>query len=448
MRFDDYLRHQRDMARMIEQYAAGQPASLVAEISKITGGGDRYGSDSLLGRAIGDRASSLDSVAQYFGAALPSSMSSVTAMIEKQRSSYDNILRLAERNVNAFGTSELFRKLGSDARDQIGYIYTGSRLRDEILSRIDGIHASAKSFHQPTSFAAVTTAMTSWDTIISRISSSPSDVLRSAFANPLAETARFIESSARLFARVEDPRVLSTIEQSLLLADAQLNASAEALDDFAFDTDDEEYVEVVQRRLWVPRIQRRELHEAGIGLHEDIELDDLLVLTPVGRAVLVAREITATLHELLEMQKGGVQILKLTTRFSLACTELHFDVPTNRKSFVAFVDTLYSLLYESAGAGGALRYLKEHGGPFTRDECDVVFVVKLLRNHYLHDPEHGSESDIRRKLRDFRELLASRGLRHLQAPSDYRTLHRVLLDETLAFLRKLTTALRGTSQAP
>lgn len=31
MRFDDYLRHQRDMARMLEHYKAGQPSSLDAE---------------------------------------------------------------------------------------------------------------------------------------------------------------------------------------------------------------------------------------------------------------------------------------------------------------------------------------------------------------------------------------------------------------------------------
>jgi hypothetical protein len=117
-----------------------------------------------------------------------------------------------------------------------------------------------------------------------------------------------------------------------------------------------------------------------------------------------------------------------------------FGVPVSRQTFADFIDDLYWLLYEAPGSG-SLRYLTEQGGPFSRDDCEVVFAVKRLRNYYRHDPEHGSAADIAKKLAAVDADLRARGVPRLRSRNDYRLLHRVLLQEVTAFLQKLRNAL-------
>jgi hypothetical protein len=159
----------------------------------------------------------------------------------------------------------------------------------------------------------------------------------------------------------------------------------------------------------------------------------------LAKRILVAREAVGILIELADSYTVSTPIFKMMERVARACAELPFAVPVDRRTFADFIDDLYWLLYESPGSG-SLRYLTEHGGPCGREDCEIVFVIKRFRNYYRHDLEHGSERDIQKKMDAVREDLRARGVEHLGSRGAYRTIHRVLLDETLTFLRKLRAA--------
>jgi hypothetical protein len=438
MNMDDYLRFQRDLQKMIEQAAGiNHLRFLDAEVRKVIQPfREPYQLATALGRATRDVLQQRDLARELMAATAPTAAQQLFETMERQRSAYSGYLDIARTSRPA--TIELFDRLQLDARDRVQDILGASPLVSPLQSEIVRIREMALGISAPTGAAALATALGGWTSVLE---ASQHDVLATALHNPLAESMRHFRESAVMLAAGPEPVIARAIERAVLLADVELRASSVALMRVE-PTVELETTPPPSRRLLVPRIQRIELRRAADTLDENADLDDVLAALRIGQVVLVAREVVGLFLALVDEQQGSSRkpIFRMTARAARACTEMPFAVPVDRRTFADFVDDLYWLLYEAPGAR-ALKYLPEHGGPLTQDDCETVFVIKLLRNYYRHDLEHGSDRDIEKKFAEVRDVLRARGVENPRTRTDYRTLHRVLLEEAAAFLRKLQDAL-------
>jgi len=119
---------------------------------------------------------------------------------------------------------------------------------------------------------------------------------------------------------------------------------------------------------------------------------------------LILQEFIELYHQLDRISKyqGADPIFKITTRGSQALVEL--SIPASQREFKEFIDNLYILIYEGSSDGKRI--------PSMLDEKRMLLKIKLLRNHYFHDQELGTPSEIRRKHRQigdiFQELIGTR----------------------------------------
>jgi hypothetical protein len=437
---DDYLRWQRDIERLRKQSTEfSSIGSVDAEIRKITRPiHESLIGDTALSRVLRDAERMRELTTNIHSALLPASVGSLADSIERQRSWYGEYLGIAK--TSPLETAYLFTRLQEDAGARIADFYAGSSLRNELYGAISSIHETAKFITNPPSSAALATAFAGWNAVFEDAHDNNGGTLERALTNPLAETVRHFAESSRMLVGVTDPTTARAIERSLLLTEAQLRTTAVSLAGAQPPDEPSALVIPHERRLLAPRVQRLELRRSTTVLDEDADLEDVLATIPIGQRILVAREVVAIVIELADSYMVSTPIFKITERVARVCAELPFAVPVDRWTFADFIDDLYWLLYESPGSG-SLRYLTENGGPFGRDDCEIVFVIKRFRNYYRHDLEHGPERDIQKKMDAVREDLRVRGVQHLGSRGAYRTIHRVLLDETLTFLRKLHAAI-------
>ena len=438
MNMDDYFRFQREIQKMIEQAAGvNHLRFLDAEVRKaIQPLREPY---TALDRAVLDAMQPRDLAKEAIAAAIPTGSQLLFEMMERQRLQYDGYLDLARGSRSA--TAQLFEGFRRTTADRLRELVGEAAFPTVLQREVAGVREMALGLRSPSASAALATALDGWTNVLR---TTDDDLLTSAFANPLATSAQHFRESAAMLAAGPKPDVARAIERAVLLADVELRATSDALVQLTTPTVELDTVEPPARRLYVPRLQRIELRRAAAVLEfdADADLDDLLATIPIGQAVLVAREVLALFNELVAAQQGSNRpaIFKVTARVTRACAELPFGAPVDEPTFADFIDDLYFLLYESPGAK-SLRYLAENGGPFTRADCETVFVIKLLRNYYRHDLEHGADREIEKKFEDVREILRARGVEHPRTRNDYRALHRVLLEEVASFLRKLRKAL-------
>jgi hypothetical protein len=79
-------------------------------------------------------------------------------------------------------------------------------------------------------------------------------------------------------------------------------------------------------------------------------------------------------------------VFKLTRKVSKSLTEL--SISNSERNFKELIENLYILIYEGSGNGKRL--------PIKLDDKKTVQKIKLFRNHYVHDPDKGNQSEVRR----------------------------------------------------
>jgi hypothetical protein len=174
-----------------------------------------------------------------------------------------------------------------------------------------------------------------------------------------------------------------------------------------------------------------------------IDIEDLppdatyAVLTRFSSAASLAEVTRQTLNAILRCNKtsklkGRTEIFKSTTQSQEALVMLTGLVVRDESSLRDFVTYLYVLVYEGAG-DQKLRFLKEHGGPLDREDCDALWNLKALRNKWLiHDPEHGDTKSIDKSYRSLDEALSSLGLSsYPNGREEYERAQRALLSSLL-----------------
>ncbi len=250
--------------------------------------------------------------------------------------------------------------------------------------------------------------------------------------------SRFAEETLSRIRELPDTRTLRALNASLALVDAQHLANVDALCSFAAGVDDHEVISI-PRSLQSPFIQQAELLELP-EIEDEEDVEELVSRLPAAHASEQSRSVLTltTRCNKASSLKGKGDVFKPTTKVMEVFTDLPWLTPQDEKSFGEFVDCLYFVLYEGAGKD-KLRFLLSEGGPLERDDCQIVWCVKILRNKWLrHDPDHGKESDIRKSWNDLDthlRWLGAQGYPHTS--EDFRKLHVRLLREVETFLRKL-----------
>ncbi len=310
-----------------------------------------------------------------------------------------------------------------------------------ISDELRRVSEAVEGFRRPSSFAVVATALESWTDVLARMRD---DASTTALANPLTEAVLALRTSSALLARLRDPVAAYAVECSIALTDVEIRAAHDFVLMAAAHRGEGTLDPSPFRLLLVPRYQRGELQRVAAAL-EGLDIEGLLGLIPTGQVVLIAHELLALVLDINESRRttSSAPIFETTARFVRVIAELPFASASDRYTFADLIDDLYVLLYEAAGSD-ALRYLGDHGGPLIADRCGIVFVIRRLRNHLRHDPERGNSREIATNLDAVRADLVARGLNGLpRTRHEYRRLHRVLLEEAVAFLRTLREAPQG-----
>lgn len=261
---------------------------------------------------------------------------------------------------------------------------------------------------------------------------------------PHRSYTRFVGNTARRIDQAEDPVDAEALEASIFVAEEHLVATTDALARVIAPVMDEQPLPPPYRPS-VFRVQQQEL----LALTRPIERGDdrALIPPPAAEYGSVAAQVMCLIADCNEAARvvNGIEVFKPTTRLVHSCGVLASVVPMGRETFAQFVDALYFALYEAAGED-KLRFLKENGGVFEREECDFIFWVKFLRSKWLrHDPDHGDETKIKKSWRDVSQVFDHLGLgRYPHRGEDFRLLHRSLLDEAFGFLSELLTRLAGS----
>jgi hypothetical protein len=262
--------------------------------------------------------------------------------------------------------------------------------------------------------------------------------LCSRLLEPSQVFSRFAAETASRIQALPDARSLRALNASLALADAQHLANVDTLCEFVTSVADDGVIST-PRFLESPFIQQAEL----LGLTEiddEEDVDHLVSLSPTAQTTEQSRTVLNLSMSCNKASclKGKGDIFKPTTRLMEVYSDLPWLAPRDERAFGDFVDCLYFLLYEGAGKD-KLRYLLGEGGPLNKDECQIVWCVKILRNKWLrHDVDHGKESDIRRSWNDLDTHLNWLGFSgYPHTASDFQRLHQRLLQEAEAFLNLL-----------
>ncbi len=250
----------------------------------------------------------------------------------------------------------------------------------------------------------------------------------------------FLYETTEQLARTDDPALEMALEGSIVLAEDVISTNVVVTSDFDIDDagDTSDVAAAEEPALVLPFVQRSEL---VLARHELASID-VPALAPYSAAFRSAQHVHSAIGFLSEVNtarkmKDKKETFKPTTRFAVAIRDVLFIVPMDERTFGDFMDALYFLLFESAGDEHP-RFLIENEGELERDECEVVWMVKRLRNFFRHDPDHGKNSDMRKKFTSLNEDMATFGLRSLpRTAEEYRRVHNTLLRQTADFLRLL-----------
>ena len=431
MNMDDYFAFMRQWQQMVENATGMSQLRTFDEQIRKAVQPLREPYESLAMRMAKDATAHRDLAREALLAAVPYSTDPFLETVWREQHVFDEYVRTVAPHRSA--TMDLFVQFevrAEKAFRDLHIVQVPNAWREEVAR----VRAAVQGLESTRSSAAIATALNTWTSALGS-----GDATVRALMNPLDETARFFRKSARLLGRSPTDGMREAIEGALLLTDVQLRATTDLL--AAIEPVEIDIAPPPPRLLLAPTVQRFELRGLDIDIDPEMELEEMLAAIPAGQVGLIAREVITLFLEVMALQRSAPKpIFKLTERIARVCAELPFAVAINERTFADLIDDLYWLLYESPGAG-TLRYLVESGGPLTTDDCEIVFVIKRLRNYLRHDPDHGSPGEIAQKHAKVKADLRARGAERLRTRDDYRALQRVLLEEATVFLRQLVEVL-------
>jgi len=249
--------------------------------------------------------------------------------------------------------------------------------------------------------------------------------------------AAFIYDTTKVLASATNVALQGALFRSIDVSGSQIVAASDMLRKIGVPTDLSDSMPS-PCDLNLPWVQRKELLEIA-DADTDTEAPSTSIAIDICTAintVLWCDDACKSVHSL--------NLLRFSNRSMCAVNELSFIVVIDGESLGDFVDHLFFLFYEGAGADN-LRYLKAGGGFLEPDDCGFLWRLKHLRNNWLrHDIEHGQNGNIEKKRRDLQADLEFYGLRHKPVNEDeFRRLQTAIVDDMTSFVQKLQAAIKA-----
>jgi hypothetical protein len=255
---------------------------------------------------------------------------------------------------------------------------------------------------------------------------------------PVEQYGRFLQDTIGHIATVGvDPLMSRALQGSILLTDDILGANAEVTARLTPSAGESRFASMISPvSLALPFVQRDELVAARKDL-PSLNVVDLALYSPAHSVAQRANRILQAVFDVNTERKlkQKQETFSATNRMMIAVRDLPLLVVTNQSSFGDFLDTLYFLFFESAG-DDHLRYLDSKGGELTDEECEIVWIIKHLRNYGRHDLDHGK--DVRKKWRDLDADLKTLGFNTLpRTRQEFRRMQTRILEMTEEFVTLL-----------
>lgn len=265
--------------------------------------------------------------------------------------------------------------------------------------------------------------------------------LSKSILKPYLEYGDFVKDTVEKINRATNSTEVNALRGSLALSDGQLLESSELLKSIIDRPEGADFEFKVEHNLL--EFQQNELLQSG-KVSADPSKEELATLAPSFVSSEKTREALNLIIECnnaSSLNKIG-DIFKPTTKLMEAFSTLPWLVVDNRRRLGEFVDYLYFALYEGAGKD-RLRFMRSNGGVLEDAECNIIWVIKHLRNTLLrHDPDHGREADIVKSWTVLQKDLIWLGMTNAPVTTDdYRKLQSALLESVNIFLTKLLTRL-------
>jgi hypothetical protein len=255
--------------------------------------------------------------------------------------------------------------------------------------------------------------------------------LSARLLEPYSAHARFAERMGRRVGELETEAQAAALRGTLLISDNLVTESAETLDrSLVAPTDGD--ASLAAPKYNVERVIQRELR-TNKSISPDLDLFELLSLTPAGLTTIRAQHVVGMVYQCLERHQfeGARQIFRGTTKVWSSCNYLPFSIVRDRLTLGEFLDRMYFIFYE--GTGDAKRLLADDF--LSKPECEFIWKIKHLRTWVRHDEEHGSDGDIRATRRKIMESFQWFGLSRLpRTGTDHQNVHRRIIEEAEEFL--------------
>lgn len=248
--------------------------------------------------------------------------------------------------------------------------------------------------------------------------------------------------------QAESENVRTALRGALELAEKQFSdavSQAESLIQSDSDIEITEPKPPVTYNLYEEQ-EKELIHSVGNGSFSRTESVDLRTSELARMAADAVRLVVLCNQE--SQSRGGSDIFKPTSAGLEAAVGLPLLIVKGKDELLIFVLHLYRLLYEGAGSD-KLRFLKEHGGHLEPGECGVIWALKTLRNKLTtHDPEHGSESEVRKSRSELGIALRSLGRKRWPVrEEEFLALQKVILSQTRDLLSLLLTRMQISDEA-
>jgi hypothetical protein len=254
---------------------------------------------------------------------------------------------------------------------------------------------------------------------------------------PVEQYGRFLQETVDRLGVVELGSSMSrALQGSILLADDVLRVNAHIAELFGSTSFVPTSTTLTSRpSLILPFVQRDELVEAREEL-PSLEVADLAQHSPAHEVAARANRVLQGIFDVNRTRKlkGKAETFTPTTRLMIAVRDLPILVAHDESSLGDLLDTLFILLYESAG-DDHLRYIDSEGGELTRDDCEIIWIIKRLRANARHDLDHGKPGSVAKKWRDLGEDLKALGLARMPSNEpEFRRLQGSLIERAEKFV--------------
>jgi hypothetical protein len=452
-----------DLRKVLDQFRIDQgsvSSTLVARLGIDQFRIDQGSVSSTLAARLGidqlriDRLSASSKLAERLGIDRLSASSKLMTQIRGDQERFETLLRKEAEQIR--GDQERFEARLRKEAEQIQAMQERSdaRLRKE-AANWQKLAQPSQDLAKQLGLTEIRVASIAWDSGLTQVVHRMQEL--NLLTNKLNLAARLLEPSKtytefveRTFQRIEQSKstkVTKALQTSLHLAEEQFLTTTSSLSAILAVPEDDELV-LPPRSLILPVVQQDELIAVVEASDEEDEAS-LIQLSPAAKVAEEAKcilSLVAKCNEVVQVA-GKHEIFKPTTRLLETFADFPWLLPEDKRTFADFVDCLYFIFYEGAGKD-KLRFLNNYGGVLdASSDCDFIWCIKHLRNKWLrHDADHGKEADIKKSWKDLSAKFNALGLEHTPVTQqDFRHLHRSLLREANAFLRKILERLTKNS---